>query len=378
MEREHVLFVAYQKMRNEVNALSKRSIIIFSCLIILASCSSIKSSFSPEQVISNALNESENVSQSYNAKAVMITYENGEIVDETHVKEWIAKDGRIRIESETSNDEKIIAVNNGVEVLTYIVNEKEVLVTDEQELLELNAPSLKEQAMHLLEIIYETHDVEVKGEDEIAGRKTFHIKARPKESSLYGEQEFWIDKQNWMILKSVATFGDSRLETVYKEIDFSDQFGDDIFQIDLPDDVKRINVGDLSNTKEVSLTEATEALGELFLYFPANNNVEIDKIELDQYNQSEFERVEISLEYTKDGLPLFSLGIFKSPDVANHLGEGEEAHTFRGKEGIYFSSSGFRSLSWDEDGLRYSIIFHDPDFTLEQLVEMAEDMDLVE
>lgn len=363
-----------------MNKISKGFVLILlGSLLILASCSNVTKSFSPEEVISNALEQSEQVSDSYYAEAEMIFYENEEIVERLFLKEWRTTDGKIRIESESDDEGEIIAVNNKKEMLTYVVDEKEVLIFDDFELLQINMPSPKEQALSLLEMIQETHDVETKGEDEVAGRKTFHIKAIPKKSSLLGEQDLWVDKESWMILKSIAVDGDSRDEIVYQHIDFNVQFDEDLFQLGLPDDVKKINIGNFGDTKQVSLTEGATILGESFWYIPTTGELEIHNVEISQMGQGDFEHIELTIEYKLDQLPYFSLSIFEAKnDLIETVMEGEEFVSVRSKEGLYSDVHGVKSFVWDEDGLRYSVLFHDPDMTVEQFVQLAENMELIE
>lgn len=117
-------------------------------LVFISGCANSTSDFSPDQVINNALEQSENDAHSYMGVAKMTTYENEEIVEDIHMKEWVEGDGRIRIETEGINgEETAIAVNDGSEILHYLPNENEVLFFNDPELFTLNTPSAKEQTL---------------------------------------------------------------------------------------------------------------------------------------------------------------------------------------------------------------------------------------
>lgn len=345
----------------------------------LVGCSSESSQFSPEQIIDQSLKEVDST-VNYYAEAEL-TYADIENQAETMVmKEW-RKDGKARIEMTSKDeDDKAISVLNGEMSMTYAVNEKKAYFFEEAELLELNQPSLKDQANFILNLIGDTHDISIEGEAEVVGRDTFHIVAKEKEKgSLFGDQELWIDKENWMVLKMISTSGDSQSESIYTKLDFDMDISDEMFSLDLPDDVEMINLNDFNDTSEVSLEEATSRLGKSFLYFTENDQLKIASIEKSELT-GEINRVEIDMNYTKNELPLLTLSLFEtSEDIGDlDLVQGEEPVTIRGQEGSYMEIGDTRTLFWQEDGMSYSIIIIDPNLTMDELKQMVEDMELTE
>src|SRR5690625_4151678 len=86
---------------------------------VLMACSSDKNMFSPEQVISHALENSEKT-KSYQAEFLMTVKEKGEIIEEGKTLEWRDENGRVRLEAyDESGDLLSIVVNNGEEFIIY-------------------------------------------------------------------------------------------------------------------------------------------------------------------------------------------------------------------------------------------------------------------
>ena len=83
---------------------------------------------------------------------------------------------------------------------------------------------------------------------------------------------------------------------------------------------------------------------------------------------------EISLKYLRNGEPEFSLSVMK-PIVA--LDSEEDEIEVRGNIGSKMDLDYFKVLQWDENGLRYNIIFENPELTFEEVLQLTEQMELV-
>src|SRR5699024_4642831 len=185
-------------MLKEMKTIKKLRMILLGVMILgLFGCSSETKQYSPDQVINNALEEKD-LPGAYYGETESTTSEKGEKVDQYIMKEWRSDDGKARVEA-TNKDgsDESIAVNDGNEFISYEV------------------------------------------EAEIAGRDSYHLVAKAKEeNTLFGDQELWIDKENWMVLKMIFNTGDSKTEMVYTKIDFNPRIPADTFTLDLPDDVE--------------------------------------------------------------------------------------------------------------------------------------------
>ena len=348
----------------------------------LFGCSFEGSQYSPEQVIQNALDEKKEIG-AYYAESETIVREKGKEIEHFLMKEWRADDGKIRIEmANEDGSEKVVAVNDRETLTLYEMDSNQASIMNDPELLNLNMPSLKEQANQLLKMVGDTHEISIEDEGKIAGREVYKMLAKVNgENTLIGDLELWIDKENWMVLKIVGKGGDTESETIYTKLDFKPEFSNDLFSIDLPEDVELENLDDLPDPTEISLDEVAENIGNPFFYFPEVDGVEITTIELDEL-RGEIERNEVSINYTKEDAQLFELSVFESPEELDDDSglemPGETTIDVRGQEGMKLDAGDFRLLSWQEEGISYSVILYDPDLTFEELLEMTDKMELME
>jgi len=334
--------------------------------------------FLPDQVIQNALERADQP-LAYYVEGELKSSGEGE-TETIYFKEWVSDDGKRRIETGYGDGSgKSIAVNDGTRLISYQPETNQAFLIESSELAELNQMSPKQQAEQLLNLIQDTHEITSGGEDEIAGRKAYRVIAKAKdEESLLGDQELWIDKENWMVLKMVSVSGDLQSEMVLTKVEFHPDFPADTFELQLPDHVEMIDPDQVTPTTEVTLDEAAENLGKPFLYFPETDGLKMTRIEMVEL-QGELKRKEVNIDYQKDGLPAFTMTVFPSPeDTGEEIGRlpGEKDVTVRGQEGTYTEMNEFRSLVWQENGLNYSILFIDPNLTLEQFTALADEMAL--
>ncbi len=340
----------------------------------LYGCSSQTNQYSPDQVIQNALEES---TPAYYAELEMIVSDKGETTVEI-MKEWRSSDGKIRTESQNlDGNYQIISANNGSILTLYEVDQNKAYIIDDEEILSFNKPSLKDQANMLLEMVRDTHEISTKDEEKVVGRDTHHLFAKAKKNdTLFGDLELWIDKENWLVLKSIFNVGNTVTETTYTKIDFNAKIPSDLFTIDLPADVEVVNTNDMLETEEISLEEIPVKIGKPVLHFPETEELQISLIEIYEL-QGELDRNELSLDYTRDGLPLLILSVFETVnEVVDDT--GEESVKIRNQEGSYTELGDFRSVLWEENGLTYSIVFIDPNLTLEEFIEMTGKMELIQ
>lgn len=347
-------------------------------------CSSSESAnqFSPEQVINNALEETTEIG-AYYAEAEFITSEKGKDPEKVLLKEWVNEDGKKRTETEKEDgSEKSIAVNDGGKLISYQPETKQAFVIEGDELQALNQISPKQQAEQLLKIVQDTHEVRSEGEKEIVGRSTYHLVAEAKDDKgLFGDQELWIDKETWMVLKTVSSSGDLNMEMVYTKLELNPDLPKDIFALELPKDVEVQDLLEgMEEPSEITLQEAVEKVGKPFLHIPESDELKIARIEVMEL-KGEFSRNEVNIDYQNKGLPAFTMTVFQSPeDIDEELGAipGEETVNIRNIEASFMDMNDFRSLSWQEEGLTYNILFIDPSLTLEEVSSLVTDMILAE
>jgi len=372
-ESERVITVKLTKIKNAAGifVIGVLAMGIFGC--------APENQFLPQQVINNALEKTEEPA-SYYIEAEMRTIEDGKETERILLKEWVSEEGKRRTETQYEDGSgKNIAVNDGTKLISYQPEMNQAFLIENTELSELNQMSPKHQAEQLLKMIRDTHEITDGGEEKIAGRAAYRLIAKAKEKeSLLGDQELWIDKENWMVLKMVSASGDVQSEVVLTKVDLNPAIPAETFVLELPEHVQIVDLKEMNPTTEVTLAEAAEKIGTTFLYFPEAGGLSISRIELVEL-AGELKCKEVNFDYQKDGLPYFTMTVFpSSKDSGEDIGRlpGEKVVTVRGQEGTYMEMGDFRSLVWQENGLNYSIVFVDPNLTLEQFTALADSMAL--
>ncbi|MET3506155.1 LolA family protein [Halalkalibacter oceani] len=349
--------------------------------LLLFGCAAGGSQYSPEQVLSQALEEQEGI-QAYYGEAQVTTSEGDKVIDQYSLKEWVSADGKRRIDLVNSEgDSTEISVNTGTAFISYqpLANKAMRFDSSEDELSALTPMSPKQQAEHLLSLIRDTHAISAGQEAEIAGRVAHHLIATAnEEGKMLGDQEIWVDKENWMILKNVSSSGNLTIDWTYTMVDFEAEITDDLFELELPEDVEWQDLS-IKDPKELTLDEAIEYVGKPFSYIPETDGLAIERIEVMEL-QGEWDRAEVTIEYVKEGVPHFSVTVFEASEQMEEESAslGEEKITIRGQEGSYLELNEFRSLVWQEEGLSYSVILAHPELTADEFIELSEKMIVAE
>src|SRR5699024_9277561 len=115
------------------------------------------------------------------------------------------------------------------------------------------------------------------------GRPAVHLKLtkRDGEKSLFVDQELWVDKEHWLVLKMISNSGNMRNEAYYESIDFNATHHSSVFVLVLPEDVEMTNLEKLNEDiidKEINLEEILDRFGPDVLYFVYNDVFELDNI----------------------------------------------------------------------------------------------------
>ena len=137
---------------------------------------------------------------------------------------------------------------------------------------------------------------------------------------------------------------------------------------DLPDDVI-IQEEVIAANEQITIEQAKARVGE-FLVMPETDGLTLELIE----DMGVEETGEISLKYLRNGEPEFSLSVMKPIEA---LDSEDDAIEVRGNSGSKMDLEYFKLLQWDENGLRYNIIFENPELTFEEVLQLTEQMELV-
>lgn len=342
----------------------------------LYACSTEESQYSPEQVIQNALKDTEKTSSYYAESVMTSTDDTGNML----MKEWYNEDGKRRTETVISDtQEKSVAVNDGKQITLYEeASNSATVIAITEEVAAMGQMSPKEQAEQLLKVVKDTHTITLISEEKIAGRDTYHLKAKVNDNnSLYGDHEIWVDKQNWFVLKTVSKSDDFQFEIEYTKIEFDAKIDDNLFVLDLPADVEIEDIADNIEENIISsLDEATQIMEKPFLYVRENDTLKINQISTMSFKKEQT-NPELTLTYSKDNAPYFSLSAF-AIDEKDKEAVDDEGVAIRGLQGAKMDIENFRLLNWAENGYGYSVILLDPSLTFEEMLALIEDMEYVQ
>lgn len=339
--------------------------------VSLVGCSNVGNEFSPEQVIQKTLADSAKVPSYYGESVMKFNDGTGDM----EIKEWVSKDGKRRVETVMpETGEKSIAVNDGDKLISYDEAANTAFVIDVKDNT-LMQKSPKEQAEFLLNMIKDTHSIKLVGEEKMIGRDVYHLKAEVKdENTLYGNQEIWVDKENWFILKNVSTSGDIQVSVEYKKIEFNPTLKESLFMLELPEDVEMKDISAMMDEQPVdSLEDAVEIMEKPFLYVQEKDGITIEQ--MTAVSGGSDINPQLTINYFKDNLPYFSLSVVAIDEENSKFdGEGEN---IRGLKGDKTDMKDFRLLNWAEDGFGYSVILSHPELTFEQMSKIIDEMEYV-
>lgn len=303
---------------------------------------------------------------SYYAEGTMKIWTDSEMTSTIHVKEWVdGKTGKKRIETD-ENGNVSYAVHNGSEIMIYEEEAKTAFAMDSSALQQEPNQTQKQMLVDQLERMRDNHNVKMLGQERLQDQEVIHIELTPKdEDSLSISSEYWINPKEWMVVKATSTYGDTKSEFLYDQINYNPEFTNETFTLDIPADVEVKKMNDVMNNQEITLEEAEQAVGKPFLKY-VGKDMNLSRIELIS-SMGENGRDEVTLYYVKDNKPEISMTVFKAPeeDVDEKILPEEKKVNIRDTEGSYMSM--IRNLSWSEDGLRYSVMGENDFWTEEQL-----------
>ena len=344
----------------------------------LAACNTEDNKFSPQEVVNAALKGADEQIDFYGEFTMKTNDDEGDF----YAKQWVAKDGKRRIEMASADGtEETIAVNDGTNMTMYdkASNTATIMAMTEEDMQLISQQTPQQQAKQLLELVKESHDLSTLGSEKIAGRDTFHISAKAKKgNTLIGDQEIWVDKETWMVLKSISKSTKLVMTQEFTKIEYDPVFKEGIFTLEIPEGAEVETFDEESIApKEATMEDVKATLGTFYMV------AETDKMKLSSLTVMEGMegRPEYSFDYAnEEGIPLFSVSVFK--ELSNMVDFGamgeEEQMTIRGQKGTKMESGNFRLLNWVEEGVVYSVILENPTISFDEVMAHLEAMELVE
>ncbi|WP_249870677.1 LolA family protein [Oceanobacillus saliphilus] len=346
----------------------RKCVVLLSILTLLLGGCSQNRNVSAEEIIHNAI-ESEKDVTTYQGESVMKLYEGDEVIEHAILQEYVAGEKRKVVTEDQLRNEVVEVFNDGMKMLMYDQGSGQAHEMDMTELGALGGLSPKEQLKSMLESMKDSHSYEVVGEEKLLDFDTYHIKLKANHADdLLGDMDLWVEKKTWFVVKYVSVTGDNRIELEYTELDFSPNFSEGVFTIDIPEDVEIANLEDDFLPDTVTVEEAEEALGQPILLFP-EEDVYLSGVQMYDFSE-ELNRYEVELTYnSKDDIPVLYVSVFPSPEDME-ITEGEM--NIRGNIAEY--DAFINGIFWDEGGLRYSLLIMNPDIDPDEIVQLTEKM----
>ncbi|UUI41809.1 LolA family protein [Oceanobacillus oncorhynchi] len=324
---------------------------------------------SAEEIMRKAVEAGEGMDHYYTLSESKV-YQGTELMEHSILEEYVANGKRKTITHDQleGEDKRTEALNDGAKTIIYDKYNHRAFEMDITADGDVESHDSTGKMNGMMGITKDTHALEIIGEEKILDFDTFHIEAKAKISDhVFGDTDLWVDQKTRFIIKMISEVGGIRTELDYKKIDISPVFAEDTFTLNIPDDVE---IKDLEAfaPDTVTLAEAEEILKQSFYLFPEDEFI-LKDIEM-HHIDGIITRDELNLTYySKADMPMFYLSIFHSPEGM----EIEKADVeIRGRKAAY--EKVVNSITWDEEGLRYSIIMIGSEVEKNEMIERTESM----
>jgi outer membrane lipoprotein-sorting protein len=383
------LFAGFQKKNREerfyIMKKNKMAAIVMGIIFgttMFMGCSIKKDTIIPEQLVTKAVKAYEKP-KSYYGEFILQVYENDKLSEKESAKEWVDNSKskiKRRMETESELSGKSILTNDGDNILIYMEKDKKAMKIKIEDSLSSNYLNYKDQFMRDLGTIAKTHELSFKGEETINGFKTYHLYAKPnKKNSLLGEVNYWIDKDDWFLVKSVSESANSKIDIEYKKIDFSSKLDSNLFTQKLPAGIEIEDLNDEGILKEnvIDLKEAYKIAGKSILTLPESSGYKLKKVTYGDY--AGVKHKEINQVYEKDGVEAinFAAIIPYEKDSKENSEDfklpNEEDINVRGQKGLAMDAE-IRCITWSEESLNYSFLIQDSSISLEEGKKLVESL----
>ncbi|MBV7272487.1 response regulator transcription factor [Clostridium sp. PL3] len=199
-----------------------------------------------------------------------------------------------------------------------------------------------------------------------------------EKNSIIGNQDYWIDKEHWFLIKSSLESGNIKSISEYTKLDFSPKLEDSLFIQKLPSDVKIEDMDQVgkNNEKVIDLKEGVKIAGKSILCLEESSDYKLKTVTY--LDAKAISHKEINQNYEKNGVPAFTLTTILNDNKDSKDDEdklpGEKDITVRGIKGTVIED--IKCISWTENNLRYSVLIQDPNLKLDDWKKIVESLTL--
>lgn len=221
--------------------------------VFLIGCQS-KDNMNIENMISQAI-KSADTNEDYYLKLKTKQFNKDELMDEAEIEEWYRyrpEEGYNRKIVANSNKESTILLSSNSGFIMHDLNKNRAEVFDKEkaskEMAEamqgLEMKTAKQNTAKYLQDLSENFTLKLVGEEELDGFNSLHIVCKPKKmEDILGEEELWIEKDSWIILKQIKRKNNMTVETSVVELELNKDISLETFEYEIPDGVDIYNLG---------------------------------------------------------------------------------------------------------------------------------------
>ena len=233
--------------------------ILFTGLLVMGGCAE---KLTAEDIVAKM---QEAVSSTNDAHAVVEVTVNVQGESLQMVVEVWGKLPKVRVEVlETNRDEFVgaVIVTDGQAAWFYSPAENKAVVTDVSD-LSADAQTIIQDMEGVIQQVLDNGEVELLGEEEIAGAKTYKLSLEEQEKRLplEGTATLWVDKKQWIVLKAhfiAPNVGEGTMQV--RSFELNPGLDDEIFTFEVPEGVEVVNSGD-EKAQHMTLDEAEAQAG---------------------------------------------------------------------------------------------------------------------
>jgi outer membrane lipoprotein-sorting protein len=320
----------------------------------------------------------ETVANTQDAHAVVSASVNAQGIEMSATAEvWEKSPSKLRAEvldSSQAEYDGTVLVTDGRQAWYYNPAQNTVMAGPVDEVETPLPQQMIGEMQDLIQAVLDASNVELAGEETVAGHEAYKLILTPKEGE--GDEEatifpgngtatLWVDKEQWFVLKATyeaGSFGQGSMEV--QSFELNPGLSDDLFTFDVPEGA---TVVDVESQQPVPLTlEEARAQAEFPLLVPAYVPGRATLVEVFKTGGS------IILRY--DHSPDVSFALVQGPDPsAPPVGGDAQQLTIRGQAAtaVTDETGGNTFLYWIEDGLFFTIAGHLP---LDEAIQVAESL----
>lgn len=393
--------------------MTKQKIVKVATALIIISMSTAGCSTYFVQDVVEAVAHSEKIETFY-GKGVQAEYVGDELVQSIDFTEWKGHNGNYRTDTvnriqkdyykevfNTQVDDTKVQEDTIRLETQYIYNDKEVVIyypesneciirnvnleDNVQESMMQGVNSLivngsaREYTMSLISELNHRYDVTIEDDIKLNDRYTQHLIAVAREKGDDAERkEYWIDQQNWLIVKMVEYQGNYKMEFGYTEYQINSHISEEHFNTDFKENTKVEYIGpNLELEKEeLTLEEAKNKFNRPIYYIQENEKIKSESIKYIQTMTRPNGIIE--LVYTVNGTKKVIIENERTYQIDENLDLGYERININGQEARYHEIDGQKYVQLTASETTCNIYVKNSEITKEELIDIASQVVLLD